>query len=144
MNQKFAHIAFILVGVTVGIVLSNIHLNIYPKQRKSAAENVFVLGVTVKFKSVEDKDGFKDLFRPVAEYVAKYELDTLSYEMMDSDKEPTQIYILERYRTKKAYLEVHRQSKEFLSFREKFQIMIAAGAAVLDGHSYIESGIGFV
>lgn len=142
LNSKYTHLACLLIGVAFGALLFGAHFSHRP--RKSEVENAFVLGVSVKFRSTTDKDNFKDIIGPVADYIAKFELNTISYEVMDSDKEPTQIYILERYKTKRDYLEVHRKTEIFLSFREKFQAMITAGLATVDGHSYIESGIGFV
>lgn len=112
-------------------------------RRESSHPHAFFLGVTVKFPSVADKERFKALFQPLAEFVKREEFSTISYELSESDREPTQVFILERYRDKQAYLEVHKHSKEFLSFRAKFQEMIDQGA-VVDGHSYIESNYGFV
>lgn len=142
MNSKHVNIAILLVGITVGAILRGFLCNNQPA-RILQHPNVFFLGVTIKFKTVQDKEEFKDLFRPMAEYVAKNEFNTLSYEMMESDKLNTQVYILERYKTKEDYLEVHRKSKEFLYFREKLQGMLANGAT-LEGESYIENGIGFI
>ena len=114
-----------------------------PYARRYAADNAFFLGVAITFPSVEEKSQFMEMFKPLAKYVENYELGTLSYELMESDKEALRIMILERYKDKDYYLNVHRTSKEFLSFREKFQDMINKGTKV-DGHSYIESGIGFI
>ncbi len=143
MNPKFSHCAALLLGVAIGAIFSNFNFGILSVRRRSSVQDAFVLGVTVKFKTEKDKNTFKTILEPVAEYVAKFELNTISYEMLESDKDPTQIYMLERYRTKKDYLDVHRKSKQFLLFRDQFQKMIADGA-VLDGHSYIESNVGFV
>ncbi len=146
MNEKYANLMFLFAGIVIGAALFNFsgHNKISSGPRKSAVEGAFVLGVSVKFQTIADKDNFKELIRPVADFVSKYELNTISYEVMESDKEPTQIYILERYKTKFDYLEVHRKGEAFLVFRGKFQELIASGKATLDGHSYIESNIGFV
>lgn len=111
--------------------------------RKSADQKAFFLGVSVKFPTVQDKTAFMHEFRPLADYVRTEEPTTISYELLESDKDSTLIYILERYKTKKAYLEIHKHSKPFLNFRAKFQEMINNGT-IVDGQSYIESNIGFV
>src|SRR5687767_12888079 len=119
INPRHVSFAYVVAGIVIGVVLSK--LSVWNNPRHSAVENAFVLGVNVKFKSIEDKEEFKNLMRPMAKYVAKYELDTISYEVLDSDKDSTLIYILERYKNKHAYTDVHRQSKEFIDFRQKFQ-----------------------
>jgi quinol monooxygenase YgiN len=101
------------------------------------------IGVKIVFPTIEAKETFINDFIPVAEYVRKYELTTISYELLLSDKDKLLIYILERYVNKKAYLEIHKKSNEFLTFREKFQKLINDGAKV-DGESYVETNIGFV
>ncbi len=144
-SKYFSNVTTLLVGVAVGLIISQLRSggrggNI----RALSVEHAFHLGVTVKFTSADDKIYFKDLFKPLAKYVKEQELETLSYELMESDKDPLQIFILERYKNKSSYLEVHRHSKEFLTFREKFKSILDDGRATLDGHSYIETNIGFV
>jgi quinol monooxygenase YgiN len=112
------------------------------QSRRNAVDKAFYLGVSVTFPSTEEKTKFINLFTPLAKYVKENEFGTLSYELLHSDKETNRILISERYESKDYYLNTHKTSKEFLSFREKFQEMINNGATV-DGHSYIESGIGF-
>jgi quinol monooxygenase YgiN len=75
--------------------------------------------------------------------VRSKEFSTVSYEILQSDKDRLQIFILERYKDKAAYLETHKSSSEFIAFRAKFQTMIDSGTKV-DGASYVESGIGFI
>lgn len=114
-----------------------------PFARRYASDQAFFLGVAITFPNAEDKTSFKDMFVPLAKYVEHYELGTLSYELLESDKDPLRIFILERYKDKDYYLNVHRTSEEFLSFRGKFQDMISRGT-VVDGHSYLETGVGFI
>ena len=55
------------------------------------------------------------------------------------------MFILERYLTKKeSYLKAHKSSPIFFNFREKLQEMQAEGHVTLDGHSYLETGVGYV
>lgn len=86
-----------------------------------------------------------ELFKPLAEYVAIYETSTLSYEMLQSDKDPLVVYILERYIDKKSAFEgIHRNSEEFKFFRGKLAAMQVDRGVVVKGESFMESGIGFI
>ncbi|CAM9975915.1 unnamed protein product, partial [Heterosigma akashiwo] len=104
----------------------------------------FVLGVTATFVSVEHKREFVRLFRPVAEYVKQQEKTTLSYELLFSDKDELRIYIFEQYENKSSYLNIHKRSAEFLSFRADLQGMLDKKHAALEGDSYLVSGLGFL
>ncbi|RYH05478.1 antibiotic biosynthesis monooxygenase [archaeon] len=131
------------VGALVGwLIFSAVSPN-QPSRLRPAVKNAFFLGVTIKFPNATDKDAFKVIFTPLAKYVEEKEFGTISYILMESDKDPLQIMILERYQDKDYYLSIHRSSGEFKAFREKFQEMIARGASV-DGSSYIETDVGFV
>lgn len=110
--------------------------------RQSEHKNAFLLGVTIKFKTSEAKEVFRTMLKPLAEYVAKYEPNTISYELCEADNNPLQVYMLERYKTKTDYLEIHRKTPIFLEFRSKLQAM--SDQYELSGQSYIESNIGFV
>jgi quinol monooxygenase YgiN len=145
MNAKYVNITCLLFGVALGIIVSKLGMSNNSSSRAATTDrHAFFLGVTVQFKSADEKEEFQSIFRPLADYIRKQELDTLSYEMLDSDKVPNQILILERYKNKKAYTEIHRHSKEFLVFKEKLTALLDRTEATLDGHSYIESNIGFV
>jgi len=105
----------------------------------------FSLLVTLQFKSVEHKEEFLELFAPIAAHCKAHEPGTLAYEALLSDKDPLQVLILERYRDKeKDYLQVHRSSQPFLEFRPKLQAMEKAGHVTISGHSYVDSGIGYI
>lgn len=72
------------------------------------------------------------------------EPDTISYEVLLSDKDPLQVLILERYRDKEnAFLQVHRSSAPFQEFRPKLKKMEDQGLVTIVGDSYLDSGIGF-
>ena len=85
-----------------------------------------------------------ELFKPLAHYVATYEPGTVSYDLLQSEKDPLRIYLVERYIDKVAYLEVHKKSKEFISFRAKLQKMQDDKLVYLEGDSFIESNVGFI
>ena len=156
-SSSHASIPSLFVAVLVGAVFSYIlfHQNSKPatfesgaisarENQRNGVDKAFYLGVVVRFTNDQEKQKFINIFTPVAKYVKEKEFGTLSYELLNSDKDPLQILISERYKDKDYYLNVHKTSSEFLSFREKFQEMITNKNAVVDGHSYIESGIGFM
>lgn len=121
---------------------STINANIQASiARRNSVDKAFYLGVVITFPNLNEKQKFIDIFTPLAQYVKEKELGTLSYELLESDKDPKRILISERYSSKDYYLKVHKTSPLFLKFREEFQQLIANGTNV-DGHSYYESGIG--
>ena len=109
------------------------------ERRRLRRGSPFVLGVTIKFKNSNETDYFKSIFSTMATYIRQNEPSTLSYELYESDKEASKIFIFERYISKEAYTDIHRTSKEFRSFREKLKLL----APDINGDSYTESGIGF-
>ena len=86
----------------------------------------------------------KAAFQHLAEYIRLHEPTTLSYMWYDSDKDETQAYIYERYVNKNAYLEIHRKSDAFLKFRDLLTSYQSVQEVTIDGHSYLESNLGFV
>ena len=104
----------------------------------------FSLFVTAKFDSIERKEYFLEMIKPVAEFVHLHEPETLSYEVLLSDKDPLRVLIMERYKDKEnAYLKVHKSSAPFLEFRKKLQAMQELGQIEISGDSYLDSGVGF-
>eukprot|EP00976_Prorocentrum_cordatum_P041597 843904-Prorocentrum_minimum.AAC.2 len=99
----------------------------------------FTLAVTVNFKEEEHTAKFKEIFPEMAQYCYDHEPDTLSYDMFESDKDPKQILIFERYRVKDSYLH-HRESAVFKNFRPQF----AALGADISGMSYVQSNLGYM
>lgn len=114
------------------------------KQRASAplaaGAKPFFLGVTLTFESENDKALFISYFSVVADFVKEHEPTTLSYELYESDKIVTQVFILERYIDNRSYLDIHRTSQPFLQFKERISTL----KIHVSGHSYYESGIGFL
>lgn len=133
-------------GIFIGVTLAYTLFLRGPSARLSSTKTkqVFLLSVIMQFKSLEAKEHFKILFQPYAEYVRMHEPQTISYMLYESDKDSLQVMIFERYINKDAYLNIHRISKEFISFREKLQAMVQESLVKLDGHSYLESSLGFV
>lgn len=110
----------------------------------SASASTFSLLVTLKFSSTEYKDQFLQDIQPVADHCRKNEPDTLAYEVLLSDQDPLQVLVLERYRDKEvAYLQVHKSSAPFLTFRPKLQAMQEGGHVQISGHSYLDAGVGY-
>jgi quinol monooxygenase YgiN len=139
--MKLIEACFVLtVGICIGYTI--IPLFATKKTRKTVNKGAFFLGITIKFNTEEDKKVFSSIFGPYAQFVAKSEMGTISYELSESDKSPLQIYLVERYISKEAYLDVHRKTDEFIKFRAKLTEL--STTMVMDGHSYIESNLGFI
>jgi quinol monooxygenase YgiN len=130
-------------GLLLGAISCFVLSQLWQPSHRHVAPSAFYLGVKVVFPNEADLTTFEAEFEKLAGYVRASEPVTLSYELLRSDKQPLQVYILERYRSKQDYLEVHKKSQPFLEFREKFQRMIERGA-IVDGDSYTEAGIGFI
>jgi quinol monooxygenase YgiN len=148
--RRMAPHAPLLLAISTSVALAYVFLryrlsstptrSLEATQGPSTLVDSFWLIVEVTFKSEADVKTFEAAWRPVAEYCRAHEPNTLSYQMARSDKEPFKIVMLERYKTKKDYLEVHRSSEAFL----KFKPQLLALEPVITGHSYLESSIGYV
>ena len=152
----------LVVGYLIGILSSGQAIG---RNSSKDASEVFVLMVNLQFKSMERRDAFLELIEPVCVDVlynegpskkatiikkggiAKPEkiITTLSYKVAISDDDPLKVLILERYSDKdNAYMEIHRSGTEFLKFRKQLKVMQEAGDVMIDGHSYIETDLGYV
>ena len=104
-------------------------------------DHAFVLIVSVTLRSAEQMAQLERTFQPLASYIVANEPTTLSYELIRSDRDPNRAAIIERYADKEnAYKRVHRTSAAFRAFRPVLQEM----GAQLDGHSYAQTGLGFM
>lgn len=102
----------------------------------------WLLLINVDFESVEDRDAFISYFQPVAVHCALHEPRTLGYELSIDDKDPTKIFIFERYVTKYDWEVTHRDGKAFKALQAW---MANSGLnATKSGRSYIEGSIGFM
>ena len=111
------------------------------KKKAKIAKPAWALFVKLTFDSTANVDECKKLVSSFAEWIKENEPKTLSYQLMCSDKEPLQVCILERYEDKEyAYSVAHKTSPEFFKFRPA----LAALEPTIDGHSYYESGGGFI
>lgn len=108
-----------------------------------------ILCVTLKFATIDDREKFKKLFKPLAAYCAAREPGTLSYEFSegaaeegaDAFADPTQCFIYERYPDARALRVVHDTSplKEALGGE-----LAKAGCKVeVKMELYRETGVGF-
>jgi len=99
----------------------------------------FTLLVTLKFKTEESLDQFHADFKPLEDYVNAHETGTLAYVAMRSDKNPLMVTVLEKYENKdRAFLEVHRNSEQFIAFRPKLGAMIDANLVTMSGESFYD------
>jgi quinol monooxygenase YgiN len=112
----------------------------------TTTNTVFSLLVTLHFSALDYKHQFLQDIQPLVDYVSQHEPDTIAYTVLQSDKEPLQLLILERYVNKDvAFVQVHRSSTPFQTFRPKLQAMVDAGHVVIEGQSYNDMhGMGFV
>lgn len=107
----------LMAGVAIMSSSSSSSLLSLRSTRLTAHKNAFFLGITITFIDVTSKAAFIELFTPYAEFVASNEPTTIGYELCQSDKNELQLFIIERYVTKEAYLDVHRKTQEFQEFR---------------------------
>jgi quinol monooxygenase YgiN len=108
------------------------------------SEPAFSLFVTLKFSDSQFKEDFLRDIALVATHVRNSEPDTLSYEVLLSDKDDLTVVVMERYRDKEhAFLRVHRNSQPFQEFRPKLKAMQDDGKVTISGESFLDSGIGF-
>ena len=106
----------------------------------------FFLGVAVTFATPADKIAFVEIFKPLSDYVRDFEIGTLGYKLMESDKDSLRVFILERYKDKENdFVRAHRSSEAFKTFRAQMQKMQEEKKiTVVAGESYIErSDLGF-
>lgn len=88
-------------------------------------------------------------FGEFADWIEKNEYKTLSYELAQSDSNPLEILITERYVNKEAYSQIHRTSDVFLAFKAKMVDMNSESNSEtlgweLQGQSYNELNVGFM
>lgn len=146
-------LAGIVIGIVIGFVFSRVLPSTASKSfdgtviRNSQTPNAFFLGVAVHFTHAKDKAEFKNIFKPLADYVTNHEGGTVSYQYSESDKDPLRVFILERYKDKDvAFMKVHRSSPAFMKFRALMaKMQDTKQISLVDGHSYVEdSALGFV
>lgn len=138
---KLEQLSWMAAGVIIGYFVTK-YSQFNSRKDSGTNPHAFILAIQIKFKTIEKKNEFKELFKPLAEFVTKTEPGTLAYELFDSDKEESTIFLFERYRTKNDYLEIHRKTPEFLTFKENMMKM--AESFEMNGHSYIQSDYGFM
>lgn len=93
---------------------------------------VYCVTFTIELKNEKDVQPFLKGFRQLLDHVHEKEPDTVSYEILHSVVSPAQgsapgsssqlhpqkFMVLERYRTKQAFAEVHLKSAAFATFFE--------------------------
>lgn len=107
--------------------------------------SAFVLLINLKFTTLDHRDNFFKIIKPLCKDMVENEPTTLSYQVAISDKDPLVVNLLERYADKdNAYLTVHKSGAEFLKFREQLKEMQEKGYVVIVGDSYVETDLGYV
>jgi len=133
-------LALVATGAVFGALLMRASTS--SRRVQEPPRNAFVLCVTLQFKSERARDAFKSLFAGFAAWVRANEPATLSYDVLQSDKDALKVTIVERYATRGDYADVHRTSDEFLAFRAQLKSMEAD--YTMTGDSYLASDLGFV
>lgn len=111
-------------------------------KRESSEKQAFVLAVKFTFANVKDRDNCIQEWHRLAEYVAEYEQDTLSFEFCIADTNPLLCLIHERYKHKAAYLQ-RRESEPFKAFKRWMDSGELSKKPEISGQSYIETNAGF-
>ena len=106
----------------------------------------WILSVKIVFGSATERESFVEMFRPLAEWVAQNEPNTLAYELLLSDKEETTACIFERYASKSDFV-AHQASEPVKAFKEAVAKAEADGSihrVSVEGHSFNESTVGYM
>lgn len=110
---------------------------------KGQGERAFVLNVNLAFREPADAEQLLAAWSEAAAWCVRHEPFLYAYEVAQSDKDPLNYVITERYRSKKDYLGAHKRSSAFLAFRPKMRALQDGGRVSVTGSSYQELGIGF-
>ena len=94
---------------------------------------MFYLIINIDFENLDDKDYFINEFKVLQEYCNKNEPFLLQYEFAISDHNNLRIIIIEKYDSKENYVNIHRRSSNFLSFKDKIKHLKIS----IQGNSYI-------
>ena len=132
----------LFIGLTIAVSLWFIFMT--SSSSSPTSQPPFSLFVTLTFTAAEHLETFKQDIAPLCQYIKAHEPDTISYEVLLSDKDPLKVLIMERYRDKEnAFLKVHRSSASFNEFRPKLKKMQDDGFVTVEGDSWLDSRIGF-
>jgi len=111
---------------------------------KVRGEKAFVLAVQLEFESHNDAESIFAKWHEATDYCFLKEPFLYHYEASQSDQNPLLYMIMERYRSKDDYLNIHKTSEAFQTFRAELKKLDEEGKVKIIGHSYNELGIGFV
>ena len=99
--------------------------------------------VNLTFINEADRDKYIEVWRPLADYVAKNESRALAFEFCIGRKDPCKVLIFERYISKEDYLDVHKSSPAYLEYKAAEGALGKRGPIISSGTSYLESNIGY-
>lgn len=112
-NIRRTILPFLITALTIALYFF-FHNNMHESTTDGeSTSEIFSLLVTLVFQEETFKDEFLREIAPVAEHCRLYESKTtLSYQILQSDQNPLQLMVLERYVDKeRAYLQIHKSSK---------------------------------
>jgi hypothetical protein len=78
-------------GLCVGLLSALMISSIFSSRSREITSEAWVLTVTLRFKTVADKESFNGFFVPLSQFVRKTETGCLSYIVSESDKDPKQL-----------------------------------------------------
>ena len=110
---------------------------------KARGERAFVLSVNLNFHSASAADELIKDWAKIADYCYRFEPFLYQYEISQSDKQQLRYTVVERYRSKEDYLQLHKSSMAFKEFRPKMKAMQDRGDVEVSGDSFMELGVGF-
>eukprot|EP00928_Gymnodinium_smaydae_P064809 TRINITY_DN48069_c0_g1_i1.p1 TRINITY_DN48069_c0_g1~~TRINITY_DN48069_c0_g1_i1.p1 ORF type:complete len:174 (-),score=28.26 TRINITY_DN48069_c0_g1_i1:314-799(-) len=113
-------------------------------RKKIVGEKAWTLSVQLRFTDEASRDAMLEAWAVIARFVRDEEPFCLSYEAVQSDKDPLLLIVNERYTSKKEYMDLHRSSAAFDEFRPKLKALQDAGKVSITGESGNELGLGFV
>ena len=111
------------------------------KPEISKNENkTFFLILFLTFATEDVLHDFTVGFKDYQAYVRKHEPYTLQFEMSRSDQSERRLMVIERYENKdRDYLETHRKSLEFISWRSRVADWEQKGLVNITGESFWEA-----
>mmetsp|Transcript_10528 Transcript_10528/g.13348 ORF Transcript_10528/g.13348 Transcript_10528/m.13348 type:complete len:157 (+) Transcript_10528:78-548(+) len=136
-------LGYLLLGMLLGWFLHPTRSDTNDKPTIHTSEKAWTLVVKAQFQSESDLQRILKEWKKVADYCAKHETFLLHYEVGISDKDPLDLHILERYRSKEEYLSLHKNGEDFLQFRLILKRLQDEGKVTIDGFSFQELGLGF-
>ena len=110
-----------------------------PEINKNGSQTFFLI-LFLTFATEDALHDFTVGFKDYQAYVRKHEPYTLQFELSRSDQSKRRLMVIERYANKdRDYLETHRKSLEFISWRSRVADWEQKGLVNITGESFWEA-----